>query len=158
MTISGALHALAKAHHDERRNSGRLGVEDLRCSAGQIIDLSATGARLRSKKQWEEGQIRRVEIKGSGMVLLIAATCVWVRKEGWRRYVVGLRFDEVNQEQRAFLTQVARRYVARWWDKESSATRAASVSTKLIPLQEQVEKSPPASMQKPTGGPQAEAA
>lgn len=134
MNVTGALSAIARARSrpDERRNNGRFGVEDLKSNAGPVIDLSGRGARIVSKFRWEEGERRDLTLKGASMSVTVHTRCVWVRKEGWRRYVIGLAFEECTNEQRVVLAELARRYTTRTWGKPFQA--ATDEDATIIPL------------------------
>lgn len=135
MNVTGALNAIARAksRSDERRGNGRFGVEDLKSNLGPVIDLSGRGARIVTKFRWDEGEGREVTLRGTHMSVTIHARCVWARKEGWRRYVVGVAFEDCTPEQRTVLGELARRYTTRSWGKPfESADRRDST---LIPLQ-----------------------
>jgi hypothetical protein len=94
---------------DNARRCGRVRVEMITCCLGDVLDLSATGMRVRSKGRVpQEGQTLGVRIEGMIKPIDVRATVVWARKSGWRKMELGLRFEDVTQEIRSELAAIAR--------------------------------------------------
>lgn len=118
MTPSGPFKFLGFGRSkdpDDRRRRGRVGVEELVCSAGDVIDLSSTGARIQMKKRWDEGETREVTLTGANVSTTISAVCVWERQEGFRRRIVGVQFIDCTPEQEVILGELARRHSVPGW-------------------------------------------
>ena len=94
------------AEYDDRRNAGRVSVSStVRCSLGDILDLSATGLRLLSHRSLC-GEVR-FALLAPGLGVQLTGEVVWSRREGFRRHVVGVRFLDVDAHAAAILTRIA---------------------------------------------------
>lgn len=93
------------------RRHGRVQCRLVACSTGEVMDLSASGARLRWDRPFRGhiGDRIRFEISGVDRPVQVTARIVWARKVGWRRYVMGVEFQNLSPDDRAQLTLVARR-------------------------------------------------
>lgn len=100
-------------NHDDRRAAGRMETEALACDRGEILDLSKSGARLRTRWPWKEGRTRPVTIVAHEFVVTLEARCVWAVKEGLFRHTIGLHFENVPAEKQDRLAQVALLFAAR---------------------------------------------
>lgn len=99
------------SRRSDQRSSGRRSPSGVACSAGEVMDLSAAGMRLRTRRPWPEGESRTVMLEEAvGGRLEITAVSVWCRKEGWRRYVVGLRLEAADDAQRDALASMIERH------------------------------------------------
>jgi hypothetical protein len=94
---------------DSRRRFGRLRCEEVSCSLGAVLDLSAGGMRVASpKSKWFPlGDEVTVTLFGNSTSLLIRARIAWSRKTGWRTGEIGLMFLDMSPEARASLTRFA---------------------------------------------------
>ena len=96
---------------DDSRRQGRLKCELLRCSIGDVIDLSASGMRVRAwgirgLKANEHCDIR---IRCIGrMAFVVRGEIVWVKRHGFMKYEAGVHFVDVTPEQQEKLTEAAR--------------------------------------------------
>jgi hypothetical protein len=101
------LHKLVRGFN--ARRTGRVRVTLIRCTLGNVLDLSSTGMRTCFRgTPPEEGSQIQVHIEGVVKPIEVWATVVWVRKTGWRRYELGLKFMDVSQEAHTELTAIAR--------------------------------------------------
>ncbi len=100
-------------NHDDRRAAGRLETESLSCDRGEILDLSKTGARLRTRWPWKEGRIRTVTVVAHEYVVTVEARCVWAVKDGLFKHTIGLHFVNVPVEKQTRLEDVARMFASR---------------------------------------------
>ncbi len=78
----------------ENRRYGRLKGPGIACSAGMVIDLSAGGVRIFSKRRLK-GQIEVVFDLGDQEKLGVKCRIVWCRRIGFRAYLVGLQFIDL---------------------------------------------------------------
>ena len=81
------------------------------CSAGRIVDFSTRGLRLISRRRWTEGERKSVRLSGMGTPpegIQVTATCVWARREGWFRHVLGIAFQDMDGGTKAALESLAR--------------------------------------------------
>jgi hypothetical protein len=95
----------------ESRRAPRGSVSGVSCTAGRIVDFSTRGLRLTSRRRWTEGQRLAIRLKGVGTPpegIQVTATCVWARREGWFRHVVGVAFQDMDGGTRQALEALAR--------------------------------------------------
>lgn len=99
----------------ERRRHGRLRTEGLVCSLGTITDLSASGMCVfrQGRRSVSIGDHVTATLKYGQFVLPVDARVVRLEKLGFRRYILGLEFEETNPEIRKQLTRLASFAVAR---------------------------------------------
>lgn len=102
-------HAHAGPCDDDRRNCGRLRTEQLRTDLGRVVNLSATGMRLLARHSYADrvGEGVDVRLIAISEERTVRATIVWVRRTGFRKHLVGLRFDNLCASDRAWLTDLA---------------------------------------------------
>jgi hypothetical protein len=96
-----------------RRKGGRIATRGLSTNRGEIADLSSAGCRLQTRRPWREGERRSITLRGASMALTLDARCVWVRKDGFLRYTLGLTFEAFSDEQSFGLHELVRTYGAR---------------------------------------------
>lgn len=91
------------------RRHGRLLCQDIRCSLGVVLDISASGMRVRSgTKPPLGGQQLTLTLETLDACVLIPATVVWSRRSGLFRHDLGLEFGELSKDVRGLLCQLAR--------------------------------------------------
>lgn len=88
-----------------QRHAGRLPLEDLSCSAGVVLDLSASGMRIVTRFPWR--RFRRVELRSYDCGLILACEVIWVRMKGIFEYEVGLRFVDTDEAMARELSRIA---------------------------------------------------
>lgn len=95
---------------NEARRTGRVRCRSVRCSIGDVLDLSGTGlrARTRGKPTVREGQRFDLSLHILGRTVTVGARVAWVRKAGWRRYEVGVNFENVGEAAKRSLRDLAR--------------------------------------------------
>lgn len=93
----------------ELRRHGRLLQKLLHCNIGQIVDLSANGMRIRSrKKSLEVDQQIEIVLTGLTMPAPIFARVVWIKRAGlFGGYDMGMELINTNAEAVRFLAMVA---------------------------------------------------
>lgn len=104
------LSYLARGGDDKpsnRRSAGRVRCEGVTCAWGKLLDASATGARLISRRSLKPGDIGVLEIEGPDRRFRVRAKIVWSRKRGWWKHEVGVQFVDVPPEARQQLTRIA---------------------------------------------------
>lgn len=82
---------------DRRRHHRVKGTGSLTSNLGTVLDISASGLRVLGKTA-AEGQ-GRVELTASGQSIVIPARVVWSHKVGFRKYVMGLEFIDLDEKQ-----------------------------------------------------------
>ncbi len=114
-----ALHDLTRRDDsvDNRRRGGRILIDQIRCSAGKVLDLSSTGARLSTAQNWDKDDANAIEFIGpDGRKLCVMARCMWVKRRWFsRRRVVGVRFEGLTDVQQLQLTKIATGCAKRAW-------------------------------------------
>ena len=81
---------------DNRRAQGRLPQELLRSNLGPVLDLSMGGMRVRCTRA-RKGDVD-VELMELEEPVKLRAEVMWTRRQGLRRYEVGLKFLDVPPE------------------------------------------------------------
>lgn len=80
------------------------------CSLGEVVDISASGMRVRCSGRPEARVGRRINITiaGDGDPFLVAMRPVWIRKVGFFKYELGGCFEDVDESTRMQLLLIAR--------------------------------------------------
>lgn len=90
----------------ERRKSDRLKGSRIRCSLGEVVDISTRGMRVRSPRRLH-GQLT-VDLEAHGQRVRAQAKVVWCTREGMiRRYVAGLKFLQIDDDASRSLEAIA---------------------------------------------------
>ena len=92
-----ATYAKDEEGADRRRHRRVKGTGAVTSTLGTILDISAGGMRVVGKKE-AEGQ-GRVELVSATDRVVVRARVVWCHKVGFRKYVMGLEFIDLNEEQ-----------------------------------------------------------
>jgi predicted SPOUT superfamily RNA methylase MTH1 len=98
-----------------RRRYGRVRIENLRCSLGTVVDLSAGGMRVITSKlsAKKTGERITVELNSSRHSVRLSAQLTWGERIGFRKHIVGLRFCDLSEEERRKIGLIARAYAIR---------------------------------------------
>lgn len=98
-----------------RRRFGRVRIENLSCSLGTVIDLSAGGMRVITSRisAKKAGETIPVELSSTRHSVRILAEVMWGKRIGFRKHIVGLRFLNVSDEDRRRIGTIARAYAIR---------------------------------------------
>ncbi|MFG0251254.1 MAG: PilZ domain-containing protein [Phycisphaerales bacterium JB038] len=114
---NGSLEALRRVHRgderiaagDNRRQRGRVHMQQLRCTLGTVTDLSGSGMRLLSRRLHRDdlGRTVLVHFEQAQPMLALPAVVVWIRRAGLLRHVVGLRFLGLTEAQQCLVLQLA---------------------------------------------------
>jgi hypothetical protein len=96
-----------QAAADHRRH-GRIRLNDITSSLGQVIDLSASGMRVSCQsKPPAIGAVINTVLNTLEGPMDLKVCVVWTRRVGWTRVEVGLEFRELTAEQGSALTRLA---------------------------------------------------
>jgi hypothetical protein len=92
------------------RRAGRVRMEMVSSTLGEVLDLSATGARIRCsrKPDFAQGSELSVELDGIDGPFAVQAKVAWIRRAGLRKHEAGLEFVEPTDEVRKQLAALAR--------------------------------------------------
>ncbi|MHC4948311.1 MAG: PilZ domain-containing protein [Planctomycetota bacterium] len=93
--------------HANRRRTGRLGLEGVRCDLGEVHDLSCSGMGIVSRKGLRVGTETPVVIMAGPDNVLVRARVCRAKKLGLFRHELGLEFVDVTDETRDRLTGIA---------------------------------------------------
>ena len=88
-----------------RRVRGRLPQAGLYCNLGPVVDLSAGGIRVLTKRP-HHGELT-VCVDGFDMSLRLQANIVWCKHHGLRCYEMGLEFLYVAEEMGRVLSRIS---------------------------------------------------
>ena len=92
-----------------RRRHGRVRLQDITCSLGTLLDLSASGMRVRTRGSTPTtGTEFAVSIEGLEETIVLQCTVRWSKRTGLLSREVGLEFLSLNAETRRWLTALAR--------------------------------------------------
>lgn len=98
------------ADKPDNRSRGRMRCNNVETSLGPVLDFSATGMRILSKREiiQENDQPLMVRIDSAFDPIAVPVQVRWSRKLGWRRWETGLQFVELTEEAKAVLADIAR--------------------------------------------------
>ena len=94
---------------DDRRRHGRIRTEEVVCSLGEVMDLSASGMRVHRKGRCniKMGDRITVTLTYGNFALPVDARVVHIKKVAFRKHFIGLELEETNPEIRSKLTDLA---------------------------------------------------
>ncbi len=97
----------------DRRKYPRFNSPPIACGQGIVVDISASGMRLRiaGKTKIDEGATIEVTLKGDPDDLKVVTKVAWVKRSGFRSREIGLEFVGVDEKLRHALTVMARNMV-----------------------------------------------
>ncbi len=116
------------ADKPDGRSRGRMRCNNVETSIGPVLDFSATGMRILSKREvrLEEGESLLVRIESAFDPITVPVVVRWSRKLGWRRYETGVQFVELTDEAKRVLADIARSVPADSFCMIHSMSRKAS--------------------------------
>ncbi len=96
-----------------RRKAGRIRCDSVRCSMGEVLEFSSTGARIRSPyDRIRPGDETTIEVDGLHERFTIPVRVVWVALEDgtddYKHVLAGLQYLSISDPARAALTELAR--------------------------------------------------
>lgn len=94
----------------QRRRHGRVLCQEVSCSLGPVLDLSASGIRAETKGRIdaEVGEVFAITLDCLGESVGLLAKLVWKKRTGLWRHQVGLEFGALTEPQRKQLSLLAR--------------------------------------------------
>lgn len=91
------------------RRYGRVLCQDVKCTLGTVLDISAGGMRVRSRrKPPKPGTTLVVGLRALGGEIVVECTVKWTRARGLLFHESGLQFMESTPEMRRALVELAR--------------------------------------------------
>mgnify|MGYP001013570306 CR=1 FL=1 len=95
---------------ENKRRHGRVKCRDIRCTLGTVADLSASGLRVtaRGPRRLSAGDCFTMTIQTLDGPMLAPVEVAWIRRNGWRKHEIGIRFREVGPALARALAALAR--------------------------------------------------
>ena len=92
------------------RRHARFGADGLSCPLGEVTDLSAGGARIRCRGRAtvSRGQVVELSLSAERQRIRVSGRVVWLKRQWWRGFEVGIEFVDVRPGVGAALVQLAR--------------------------------------------------
>lgn len=94
----------------ERRGKGRVRCDLLLSTLGEIVDLSASGLRVRTRgsQSLQINDVIYLKLSAPEEELLVKVQVVWTRRTGFRKHEVGMHFLNPSPQLQSKLIQIAR--------------------------------------------------
>ncbi len=95
---------------EELRQRGRVRCEMLRCSMGEVLDLSVLGMKVGRKGAFRRcrGDVISMTINSPNGKLKLSVQICWSIKTGFRRWTIGVQFVDLTETAEDLLKGVAR--------------------------------------------------
>ncbi len=102
-------HTPPTAFDGNKRSTGRLRPGSLMCDHGRVLDISSGGMRVltRGKPRVSEGKVFPTHLRTPAGDLRVMCYTVWLKKIGFRRWELGVRFVDVTHDIRSALSVLA---------------------------------------------------
>ncbi|MBX3362431.1 MAG: PilZ domain-containing protein [Phycisphaeraceae bacterium] len=96
--------------HKNHRRHGRVKCHDIYCTLGEVLDLSASGLRIRTtgKLSVRKGDAFSMTIETLDGPMLAPVRITWIRRVGFRRHEIGVAFVETGEALARALGTLAR--------------------------------------------------
>ena len=109
-TYNRPINIASDTRKRDGRRHGRLRTERLSCNIGMIVDISASGFRVRSKRYpgVKIGQNCQLTLRVEDHRLSVRVTTLWIRRLGYRHFEAGLEFIDMTPEAIQELHELAR--------------------------------------------------
>lgn len=94
---------------ENKRRHGRLRCDGLRSSFGTILDVSASGLRLKCGRRGPTpGETIEIYLVGSDRCVKFSATCVWTKRTSLLGREIGLEYIAMTDDLRRSLMFIVR--------------------------------------------------
>lgn len=95
---------------ENQRRHGRVKCHDICCTLGEVLDLSASGLRVRAtgKLPVRKGDAFSMTIETLDGPMLAPVRIAWIRRVGFRRHEIGVTFVETGEALARALGTLAR--------------------------------------------------
>ncbi len=112
---------------NDRRCDERHENNALSCQIGSVVDISPSGMRLKceGKPPIKVGQTIDIKLDSGSQRVSVQANVVWIRRRGFKSYIIGLRFINMKSSLKAAI-EVLGKYG--YIDLEAAAQRKQSKS------------------------------
>jgi hypothetical protein len=91
-----------------RRRHGRVRAHDVHCTFGRVLDISASGLRVLTRRALRAGQERILEVLTHDGKFAARVRVAWSRRAGVMSRQVGLQFLDLPPQARGILNACAR--------------------------------------------------
>ena len=100
----------ANATAEDLRSHGRLKTQEATCSLGRVVDISASGLKVRrsGKQKVSPGDTLNLDLQVASLTTSFPVRVVWVSKSGFFNTDIGLMFDDLSDQQRSELVTIAK--------------------------------------------------
>jgi len=101
-----------RAEDDNQRRHGRIRCRQTSCCAGEVLDLSASGMRIKRRGKAlmavDDTFVITIKSPDDSMPLSISTRVIWIKREGFRKHLIGLAFIDLDSTTATRLAEVAR--------------------------------------------------
>jgi PilZ domain len=110
MGIARELPPPVMSIESNARRHGRVRCQKIESNIGEVVDLSASGARIRRRRRYvsQPGSMVNMEIEGLDGAIRVLGRVVWTRRFGFFHHQVGVIFEDVSAPVRKALASIAR--------------------------------------------------
>lgn len=94
----------------QARQAERHRTNMLSCHLGRVVDISATGMKLRceSKPPVKIGQVIEAKLDSGHQRIPVQAQVVWIRRRGFKTFTMGLRFVNIKRSLQVAIESLGR--------------------------------------------------
>jgi hypothetical protein len=94
---------------ENARRTGRIRVRNIRCTLGDVVDISPNGLRVAVRGAAPSRGLKlRMRVQGPNQAFEVDAQVVWVAQVGGRAVHIGVCFENASSEVRSELLAMAR--------------------------------------------------
>lgn len=110
MGVGHEIPPIVKTHENNARRMGRVRLRMTTCNLGEVLNVSATGARVMCKgfRGPKAGDRVWLRIDGLSGPIDLEARVVWNRRNGLLRHDVGIEFQDPSPAAKKALGALAR--------------------------------------------------
>lgn len=90
------------------RKHGRVLCQDVSCSLGKVLDLSASGMRVTTGEKLPLDECISFSIRAAEEAFQVCGRVVWMKRSGFFKREAGIRFERLPETTIAALRRLAR--------------------------------------------------
>jgi len=85
---------------ENRRRHGRVRTQETMCTLGAVLDISASGMRVRceDRPRLRQGELATITLATPAGLLALDVGVAWTRRVGFREGELGLVFGEMSED------------------------------------------------------------
>lgn len=100
----------------EKRRTGRLRTEPVRCDLGEVVDLSSAGLKVRGRgRRPDRADVFPLQLHAAAGTFTAPVRIVRCTRRGLFGYEIGLEFVEPDGQTREHILAMARAAMVRRW-------------------------------------------